>query len=114
MIKILFADDEEIVRDLYSESLQAIDGFEVQTAFDGADALQKIEQSKPNLIILDVNMPNKSGVEVLQTLKSDPHTNDIPVIMMSSRAEMNTITECLDMGAVGYVQKDEEHDDIIA
>ncbi|NIP37963.1 MAG: response regulator [Candidatus Dadabacteria bacterium] len=115
MIKILFTDDDEIVRNLYSESLQAVDGFEVETAFDGEDALQKINLSKPNLIILDINMPNKSGVEVLQALKSDPNTRDIPVIMMSGHAEMHTITECLELGAIGYIQKDEEeHEDIMA
>ena len=114
MVKILFADDEELARNLYGESLQAVDGFEVKTAVDGNDALQKIAEDKPHLLILDVFMPNKSGVEVLQALKSDPATKDIPVIMFSGVAEMNTITECLDMGAIGYIQKDEEHEEIIA
>lgn len=114
MVKILFADDEPIVRNLYANSLQAIAGFEVETASDGQEALQKIGDFQPNLIILDVYMPNMSGVDVLKELKSSPKTSDIPVIMFSGVAEMNTITECLELGAIGYIEKDEELEDIIS
>lgn len=69
MIKILFADDEEIVRNLYSQSLQGIDGFEVETASDGEEALEKIELFKPNLIILDIFMPKKNGYRGLKSNK---------------------------------------------
>jgi len=114
MIKILFADDEENIRNLYSQSLQDIDGFEVETASDGEEALQKIDLNKPHLIILDIMMPKKTGTEVLKAIKSDPSTKNIPVLMFSGVADMSTITECLELGAVGYIQKDEEHEEIIA
>lgn len=114
MIKILYADDEEVTRNLYTESLQGIDGFEVETASDGNEALEKIDQIKPNLIILDILMPEKSGVEVLKEIKSDPDKKNIPVLMFSGVSDLNTITECLDLGAVGYIQKNEEHEEIIA
>ena len=114
MIKILFADDEENIRNLYSQSLQDIDGFEVETASDGEEALQKIDLNKPHLIILDIKMPKKTGTEVLKAIKSDPSTKNIPVLMFSGVADMSTITECLELGAVGYIQKDEEHEEIIA
>jgi len=114
MVKILFADDEQMVRNLYSDSLQAIAGFEVETASDGQEALQKIDKFQPNLIILDVYMPNMSGVDALKELKASPKTSDIPVIMFSGVAQMNTITECLELGAIGYIEKDEELEDIIS
>lgn len=114
MIKILFADDEEIVRNLYGESLQAVDGFEVETASDGEDALQKINHNKPHLIILDIFMPKKTGTEVLEAIKSDPNTKSIPVIMFSGLADLKTITQCLELGAIGFIQKDEEHEEIMA
>ncbi len=114
MIKILFADDEENIRNLYSQSLQDIDGFEVETASDGEEALQKIDLNKPHLIILDIMMPKKTGTEVLKAIKSDPSTKNIPVLMFSGIADMSTITECLELGAIGFIQKDEEHEEIMA
>ncbi len=114
MIKILFADDEENIRNLYSQSLQDIDGFEVETASDGEEALQKIDLNKPHLIILDIMMPKKTGTEVLKAIKSDPSTKNIPVLMFSGVADMSTITECLELGAIGFIQKDEEHEEIMA
>lgn len=114
MVKILFADDEQMVRNLYADSLQAIAGFEVETASDGQEVLQKVAENKPNLIILDVYMPNMSGVDALKELKSSPNTSDIPVIMFSGVAETNTITQCLELGAIGYIEKDEELEDIIS
>jgi DNA-binding response OmpR family regulator len=114
MVKILFADDEETVRNLYSESLQEVDGFEVETASNGSEALQKIDQIKPHLIILDILMPEKSGLEVLKEIKSDPDKKNIPVLMFSGVSDLNTITQCLELGAVGYIQKDEEHEEIMA
>ncbi len=114
MIKILFADDEENIRNLYSQCLQDIDGFEVETASDGEEALQKIDLNKPHLIILDIMMPKKTGTEVLKAIKSDPSTKNIPVLMFSGVADMSTITECLELGAIGFIQKDEEHEEIMA
>lgn len=61
MIKILFVDDEEFVRNLYSKSLESIEGYEVETASDGEEALKKIDLIKPHLIILDILMPKKNG-----------------------------------------------------
>ena len=114
MIKILFADDEENIRNLYSQSLQDIDGFEVETASDGEEALEKIDLFKPHLIILDIMMPKKTGTEVLKAIKSNPNTKSLPVLMLSGVADLSTITECLELGAIGFIQKDEEHEEIMA
>ena len=114
MIKILFADDEEIVRNLYSQSLQGIDGFEVETASDGQEALEKIELFKPHLISLDIFMPKKTGTEVLKAIKSNPDTKSLPVLMFSGVSDLKSITECLELGANGFIQKNEEHEEIIA
>jgi len=114
MIKILFVDDEEFVRNLYSKSLESIEGYEVETASDGEEALKKIDLIKPHLIILDILMPKKTGTEVLKIIKSDPNMKNIPVLIFSGVSDLNTITECLELGAVAYLQKDEEHEEIIA
>lgn len=78
MTKILLVDDEESVRTMYSHSLQKIDGFVVDTAEDCNQALVKIEQSKPDVIILDIAMPQVSGIRVLEAVKSDPKLKKIP------------------------------------
>ena len=80
-------------------------GFEVITAYDGLDALEKVKSEKPDLILLDVMMPVMNGFEVCQKLKSDPESMDIPIIMLSAAAQSDTITKSIEMGAKDYIVK---------
>ena len=84
--KILAVDDERHIVRLVEVNLQRA-GYEVVTAFDGREALEKARTEKPDLIVLDVMMPYMDGPEVLQKLKADPETRDIPVIMLTSKAQ---------------------------
>lgn len=101
---ILVADDEDdikIVITLYLESR----GFEVLTAFDGLDAIEQAQKSKPDLILCDVMMPVVNGYEVAAKLQADPETRDIPIIMLSAAAHQDAVKQGLEAGARDYIVK---------
>jgi twitching motility two-component system response regulator PilG len=85
MTKILLVDDDEAVRRMFSESLQKVDGFSVDTADDDNQALLKIAQAKPDIIILDIAMPELTGIQVLEVVKSDSKFKKIPIVMLTPR-----------------------------
>ena len=80
--KILIVDDEKQIRNLLQQEFREA-GFEVDEAADGKDALEKVRSEKPDLIILDVMMPEMNGFDVAAVLKNDPETMDIPIIILS-------------------------------
>jgi two-component system, response regulator, stage 0 sporulation protein F len=79
--KILIAEDEELLRSLYEEEFQE-EGFEVVTARDGKEALNRLEKAKPDLVILDIAMPEMDGLEALRRIK-EKH-NGLPVVLHTS------------------------------
>lgn len=103
-MKILVAEDNIDSRELLYEILGTL-GHEVILAFDGENALQKVEESPPDLCILDVDMPRKSGFEVVDALKSNPHTAAIPVIMLTARGDVESRVRGLGLGADDYLAK---------
>jgi len=80
---ILIVDDEESVCQLLEAMLEE-DGYSTHTAASGPEALQRIPQIQPDLILLDIMMPGMSGYEVARRLKSDPDTRDIPIIIVTA------------------------------
>ncbi|HIE08638.1 MAG TPA: response regulator, partial [Armatimonadetes bacterium] len=76
--KILVVDDEKHIVRLVQVNLERA-GYEVITAYDGDEALKKVKEERPDLIVLDVMMPKMDGFEVMKHLKADPTTRDIPV-----------------------------------
>jgi DNA-binding response OmpR family regulator len=104
MARILVADDHPQILRLLQRVLQT-DAHEVITAADGEEALQKVRQHGPALVILDVTMPNKNGYEVLSELKADPTTLQIPVILLSGRDEEIDVSHGLRLGADWYLSK---------
>jgi len=84
--KILVVDDERHIVRLVQVNLER-EGHQVVSAFDGKEALKKVESEKPDLIVLDVMMPHMDGFEVLKRLKSDDKTKDIPVVMLTAKAQ---------------------------
>jgi two-component system alkaline phosphatase synthesis response regulator PhoP/two-component system response regulator VicR len=84
--KILAVDDERHIVRLVQVNLERA-GFQVISAFDGKEALKKVESENPDLIVLDVMMPHMDGFEVLKHLKSDEKTKDIPVVMLTAKAQ---------------------------
>lgn len=111
MAKVLLIEDEASMRDLYSQILRARN-HTVETAEDGEKALMKLTQFKPDVIVLDIIMPNFNGMEFLKVLKNQSEYEAIPVLMLSAVSEMKKIRECLDIGAVGYITKESSVEEI--
>jgi two-component system phosphate regulon response regulator PhoB len=102
--KILVVDDEPDVLDLVTYNLVQAD-FQVDTAADGAEALRKARSTKPNLILLDLMLPEMDGLEVCKLLRHDPKTRDIPIIMLTARAGEVDRVVGLELGATDYITK---------
>jgi two-component system, OmpR family, alkaline phosphatase synthesis response regulator PhoP len=103
--KILVVDDEKDIVDILKYNLEKENEYKVITAFDGKEAIEKTISEKPDLIILDIMMPELNGFDVCKKLKTDPVTSKIPVIFLT--AKENEIDEIigLELGADDYIQK---------
>jgi two-component system KDP operon response regulator KdpE len=99
---ILVVDDEPPIRRLLRTSLSS-QGFQVIEAADGETALTEVEQSRPDLVVLDLGLPDTDGLEVIRTLRGDG--NAVPILVLSSRADEKGKVEALDLGADDYVTK---------
>ncbi len=105
MPRILVIEDEELLRNLYTELLE-MKGYHVETANDGKIALEKLNETrKPDLILLDINMPHMDGVEFLRIIKSNNKLKRVPVILISGIIQVEKISAALDLGAISYVEK---------
>jgi len=102
--KILAVDDERHIVRLVEVNL-ARAGYQVVTAFDGREALQKVEAEQPDLVVLDVMMPFMDGFEVLRNLKANPLTADIPVIMLTAKAQDADVFRGWQSGVDCYLTK---------
>jgi len=80
-------------------------GLSVQIAYNGQEALEKVTSIVPSLILLDIMMPQMDGFEVLEKLKKDPATSNIPVIMLTARKSREDMQRARDLGAVEYITK---------
>jgi two-component system phosphate regulon response regulator PhoB len=101
---VLLVEDEPAQRELLAYNLEA-EGFDVITADNGEDGLLLVDENDPDLIVLDWMMPQLSGIEVCRRLKSNSKTRQIPVIMLSARAEEVDRVRGLETGADDYVVK---------
>ncbi|MCA9386988.1 response regulator [Candidatus Dojkabacteria bacterium] len=113
--KILVVDDEPDARDLFLDMLSAEGNYEVSTAVDGVDALAKAEATKFDMILLDIVMPNKDGVQTLTELMQDKAKYGSPkVIMLTNLGGDLAVEEAMNIGAVDYkVKIDTEPDDLL-
>jgi len=102
--RILIADDEPNIV-LALEFLMKKEGYEVQTVSDGEEALRTIEKSPPDLILLDIMMPNLDGYEVCQRIRSDPSMKDIVIIMLTAKGREVEREKGLALGADFYITK---------
>ncbi len=103
-LKILVCDDERHIVRLIQVNLER-QGYQVVTAFDGKEGLEKIRAEKPNLVVLDVMMPYMDGFEVLKTLRREPETESLPVIMLTAKAQDKDVFEGYHYGADMYLTK---------
>ena len=102
--RILLADDEEDIKTVVTMFLES-QGYEVLTAFDGLDALEKTRTEKPDLILLDIMMPVLDGYEVCKRLKEDATTGNIPILILSAAAHVESVDRGLKAGARDYIVK---------
>ncbi len=103
-MKILIIEDEAGFRRIYKEVLES-GGYEVLLAENGEKGLESAGADMPDLILLDLKLPTMHGFEVLQRLKEDDSTRDIPVIIFSVMGEQDDIQQGLDLGAEDYAVK---------
>jgi two-component system alkaline phosphatase synthesis response regulator PhoP len=104
MAKILLVDDHPDVVRLLTMALRE-DGHELLGCGDGAEALRLVEEERPDLVILDIVMPEPDGLRVLNRIKTDPRLNTIVVVMLSARGEPEDMALGLDVGADFYLSK---------
>jgi two-component system alkaline phosphatase synthesis response regulator PhoP len=103
-IKILLVDDEPDVIEIIRYNLEQ-EGYNVKTASNGKEALQKAQKNTPHLIIMDVMMPEMDGIEACEELRSDPTFNDTIIMFLTARGEDYSYVAAFDAGADDYVTK---------
>ena len=102
--RILVADDDPDILKIIAANLRA-EGFEVDAVSNGFEAQARAVRTLPDLIVLDVTMPGRDGLEVLTALRSRPDTRDIPVVLLTARSSDSDIWEGWKAGAAYYLTK---------
>ena len=102
--RILAVDDDASVCDFYSQSLKML-GYDVECAANARKAKEALARQKPDLILMDIMMPDQDGISLTRELRSDPKTSDVPIIVVSGLADAGTLSDALLLGAVDYVVK---------
>ncbi len=111
--RILVVDDEPGIVDIAKTNLEG-HGFIVIEAYDGEEALEKVKEEKPDLVVLDILMPEMDGWDVLERIESDPELSGIPVIMLTARVSDEDVLRGLEAGAVEYMTKPFYPEDLVA
>jgi adenylate cyclase len=101
---ILVVDDDEGNRTMLSRRLQRL-GFQTTTADNGRSAVEKLKSERFDLMLLDIQMPEMNGYQVLECVKADPALRDIPIIVLSASDETEKVARCIEMGAEDYLPK---------
>jgi CheY-like chemotaxis protein len=110
-IRVLIADDEFHVRQVVAGIVRALGAVVVAEAGDGGEAVEAFERLRPDLVILDINMPRMRGDEALtRILAVDPH---VVAIMMTAQDTIDSVHECLDRGARHYILKSNRAEEIL-
>ncbi len=101
---VLLVEDNDFIRNMYQLKLAKAD-FSVVEAVDGQMALDKIGEHKPDLVLLDLMMPNVNGIDVLKSLKKQNLVPDLPVIVLTNVMDPQTIEQAKELGARDYIVK---------
>ncbi|MGD9110126.1 MAG: response regulator, partial [Phycisphaerales bacterium] len=101
---VLVVDDEADVLELVKYNLEK-NGYRVITAVTGEEAVKKVTSALPNLVVLDLMLPGIDGLEVCKQLKSNPKTENIPVVMLTAKGEESDVVVGLEVGADDYITK---------
>jgi DNA-binding response OmpR family regulator len=104
MKRVLFVEDDAFIRDIASVKLSD-NGFEVIVAENGEEARAKLQEELPDIVLLDLDLPDISGLELLKEMKNDAMQKAIPVIIFSNSDEPNIQQQSIDVGAVDFFVK---------
>jgi DNA-binding response OmpR family regulator len=103
-LTVLVIDDDPVILELLRVNFE-IEGFDVLTAHDGDEGLELAQSNHPDVVISDIMMPRRDGLQLLSDLKGDPRTEDLPVILLSAKAQKSEVQHGLDLGADDYITK---------
>ncbi|MEM7153539.1 MAG: response regulator [Myxococcota bacterium] len=103
--KVLLVDDDEDIRVIGEMALQEVGGFGVVLASSGAEALELAAQEQPDVIMLDVMMPQMDGLETFRRLNEQPATAALPVVFVTAKVQRHEVQRYLEMGAIGVICK---------
>jgi CheY-like chemotaxis protein len=104
-MKVLIVDDEADIRRIGELSLQGIGGWDVLLAESGAQGVEAAKAHRPDLILMDMMMPEMDGLTALEELRKDPELQSTPVVFMTAKVQRDEVTRYLEAGAVGVVHK---------
>ena len=110
--RVLVVDDDDVIRQLISVNLE-LEGFDVSTAVDGQDCLEKVKAVRPDVVTLDIMMPRLDGWEAASRLRADPDTADIKVVLLSARAQEADLERGSRIGVDAYLTKPFDPDELI-
>lgn len=99
MSKVLLIEDDPLIYRLY-QKLFTLEKFDIEVAENGQEGLQKLKTFHPDILLMDIMMPQMNGLEMLSQLKTDPETKDIPVVVLTNIADMHITQMALSKGAV--------------
>jgi len=103
-LTVLVIDDDPVILELLRVNFE-IEGFDVICATDGEDGLRRALADRPDVVISDIMMPRRDGLQLLTELKADPATENLPVILLSAKAQKSEVQHGIDMGADDYITK---------
>ncbi|MCP6718397.1 MAG: response regulator [Patescibacteria group bacterium] len=106
MKKVLIIEDEDLIMDLLKKKLIQ-EGYEVSTAYDGEQGIEKLKNVKPDIVLLDIVMPKKSGYEVMEEMSKDPELSKIPIIVISNSGQPVELDKAKNLGAEDWLVKTE-------
>ena len=109
---VLVVDDDPVILKLLEVNFE-MEGFDVLVAHDGQEGIAVARESRPDVVVSDIMMPKQSGLELVVALKGDPATRDIPIILLSAKAQNADVRTGLDAGADDYVTKPFEPMDLV-
>lgn len=102
--KILIVEDDRYISKMYQLKL-SLEGYNVEVAENGREGVEKVKEFLPDVVLLDILMPELDGFDVLKIIKEDPKTKDIPVLIMSNLGQEDHVQKGMKLGAVGYIVK---------
>ena len=111
--RVLVVDDDDVIRQLITVNLE-LEGFEVATATDGQDCLDKVKEVDPAVVTLDIMMPRMDGWEAASRLREDPETAGVKVVLLSARAQEADLQRGSRIGVDAYLTKPFDPDELIA